>query len=217
MGRTLLWLASLDLAAFYRLGPRHRILLIEPDWTSRSCLPVPSMFLDKGRVLFEGSRDEVRANASVSVRSISGHRSLTHAASASDVHTYYARATVLQGVSLDVDQGHGSGRPRSPTAWQDYLCRSIVGFNSRARRADRPSTIWKFTRLAAHRICKMHLGLVSAGPSSVSIATVPSTWRFRASRRELLEKRNPGNPVGTSANVFECSPAGRLRITVATN
>src|ERR1700704_179615 len=79
-----------------------------------------------------------------------------------DVHTYYGDSHVLQGVSLDVEKGTVAAILGRNGVGKTTLCRSIVGFTpARAGRIVFDDV--EITRLAAHKICAMHLGLVPQG------------------------------------------------------
>jgi branched-chain amino acid transport system ATP-binding protein len=79
-----------------------------------------------------------------------------------DVHTYYGDSHVLQGVSLDVEQGTVAAVLGRNGVGKTTLCRSIVGF-SHARSGRIVFDDVEITGLAAHKICELHLGLVPQG------------------------------------------------------
>src|SRR5580765_1508025 len=79
-----------------------------------------------------------------------------------DLHTYYGDSHVLQGVSLEVASGTVVAVLGRNGVGKTTLCRSIVGFTpARAGRVVFDEV--EITRVAPHRICGMHLGLVPQG------------------------------------------------------
>ena len=79
-----------------------------------------------------------------------------------DLHTYYGDSHVLQGVSLDVEKGTVAAVLGRNGVGKTTLCRSIVGFTP-ARSGRVVFDQVEITRVAPHRICGMHLGLVPQG------------------------------------------------------
>ncbi|HKX37434.1 MAG TPA: ABC transporter ATP-binding protein [Burkholderiales bacterium] len=82
--------------------------------------------------------------------------------SVQDVHTYYGDSYVLQGVSLEVKPGEVVAILGRNGVGKTTLVRSIVGLTParRGRIAFRDADI---TRLPAHRIARMGIGLVPQG------------------------------------------------------
>ncbi len=82
--------------------------------------------------------------------------------SVQDVHTYYGDSYVLQGVSLEVKSGEVVAILGRNGVGKTTLVRSIVGLTParRGRIAFRDADI---TRMPAHRIARMGIGLVPQG------------------------------------------------------
>jgi branched-chain amino acid transport system ATP-binding protein len=99
-----------------------------------------------------------------------------------DVHTYYGDSHVLQGVSLDVEKGTVAAILGRNGVGKTTLCRSIVGFTpARAGRIVFDDV--EITRLAAHKICGMHLGLVPQGRRVFPSLTVDEHLAIAVTRR----------------------------------
>ncbi len=99
-----------------------------------------------------------------------------------DVHTYYGDSHVLQGVSLDVEKGTVAAVLGRNGVGKTTLCRSIVGFTpARAGRIVFDDV--EITRLAAHKICGMHLGLVPQGRRVFPSLTVDEHLAIPVTRR----------------------------------
>jgi branched-chain amino acid transport system ATP-binding protein len=79
-----------------------------------------------------------------------------------DIHTYYGDSHVLQGVSLRVGRGSVAALLGRNGVGKTTLCRSIVGFTpARAGRVMFHDA--DITRMAAHKICRLGMGLVPQG------------------------------------------------------
>jgi branched-chain amino acid transport system ATP-binding protein len=79
-----------------------------------------------------------------------------------DVHTYYGDSHVLQGVSLTARQGKVTAVLGRNGVGKTTLCRSLTGL-SPARRGRIEFRNADITRLPAHRIAALQLGLVPQG------------------------------------------------------
>jgi branched-chain amino acid transport system ATP-binding protein len=79
-----------------------------------------------------------------------------------DIHTYYGDSYVLQGVSLEVAKGTVVALLGRNGVGKTTLIRSIVGFTP-ARRGKILFNDREITRLAAHKIVHLGMGLVPQG------------------------------------------------------
>ncbi len=79
-----------------------------------------------------------------------------------DVHTYYGESHVLQGVSLDAQQGRVTAVLGRNGVGKTTLCRSIVGLTP-ARRGRITFSGTDMTALPTHRIHALGVGLVPQG------------------------------------------------------
>jgi branched-chain amino acid transport system ATP-binding protein len=79
-----------------------------------------------------------------------------------DVHTYYGDSHVLQGVTLHVERGSVAAVLGRNGVGKTTLCRSIVGFTP-ARSGQVLFGGIDITRMPAHRIHGLRLGLVPQG------------------------------------------------------
>jgi branched-chain amino acid transport system ATP-binding protein len=82
--------------------------------------------------------------------------------SVSDLHTYYGESHVLQGVSLEVERGQVTAVLGRNGVGKTTLCRSITALTP-ARRGRVVLDGHDITRLPAHRIHRLGLGLVPQG------------------------------------------------------
>jgi len=80
----------------------------------------------------------------------------------SDVHTYYGDSHVLQGVTLTAEAGKVTAVLGRNGVGKTTLCRSLTGLTP-ARRGRVQFRDADITRLPAHRIAAMQLGLVPQG------------------------------------------------------
>jgi branched-chain amino acid transport system ATP-binding protein len=87
---------------------------------------------------------------------------LTPVLSVVDVHTYYGDSHVLQGVSLTAEEGRVTAVLGRNGVGKTTLCRSLTGL-SPARRGRIEFRRADITRLPAHRIAALQLGLVPQG------------------------------------------------------
>jgi branched-chain amino acid transport system ATP-binding protein len=122
-----------------------------------------------------------------------------------DVHTYYGDSHVLQGVSLDVEKGMVSAVLGRNGVGKTTLCRSIVGFTP-ARSGRIVFDDVEITRLAPHKICGMHLGLVPQGRRVFSSLSVYEHLAIAHRWRERLPKKTIPAPTWDIRKVFEVFP-----------
>jgi branched-chain amino acid transport system ATP-binding protein len=122
-----------------------------------------------------------------------------------DVHTYYGDSHVLQGVSLDVEKGMVSAVLGRNGVGKTTLCRSIVGFTP-ARSGRIVFDDIEITRLAPHKICGMHLGLVPQGRRVFPSLSVYEHLAIAHRWRELLPKKTIPAPTWDIHKVFEVFP-----------
>ncbi len=108
--------------------------------------------------------------------------------SVQDVHTYYGDSYVLQGVSLEVKPGEVVAILGRNGVGKTTLVRSIVGLTParRGRIAFRDADI---TRLPAHRIARMGIGLVPQGRRVFRSLTVRENLTVVARGEGPLEPR----------------------------
>ncbi len=88
-----------------------------------------------------------------------------------DLHTYYGDSHVLQGVTLQVEQGTVAAVLGRNGVGKTTLCRSIVGFTP-ARAGRIVFNDVEITHVPPHKICGMHLSLVPQGRRIFSSLTV---------------------------------------------
>jgi branched-chain amino acid transport system ATP-binding protein len=88
-----------------------------------------------------------------------------------DLHTYYGDSHVLQGVTLQVEQGTVAAVLGRNGVGKTTLCRSIVGFTP-ARAGRVVFNDVEITHVPPHKICGMHLSLVPQGRRIFSSLTV---------------------------------------------
>jgi branched-chain amino acid transport system ATP-binding protein len=126
-----------------------------------------------------------------------------------DVHTYYGDSHVLQGVSLDVEKGMVAAVLGRNGVGKTTLCRSIVGFTP-ARSGRIVFDDVEITRLTAHKICGMHLGLVPQGrrvfPSLTVYEHLAIAYRYRDPLLEEAKTKRIPTPTWDIAKVFEVFP-----------
>ena len=79
-----------------------------------------------------------------------------------DVHTYYGGSYILQGVTLDVKPGQVVGLLGRNGVGKTTLVRSIIGLTP-AKRGNILFRNTDITRMPAHRIARMGIGLVPQG------------------------------------------------------
>src|SRR5260221_3205567 len=129
-----------------------------------------------------------------------------------DLHTYYGDSHVLQGVTIDVENGTVVAVLGRNGVGKTTLCRSIVGFTP-ARTGRVIFDEVEITGAAPHRICGMHLSLVPQGrrvfPSlTVHEHLVIAESRSRESSVQAVSKKPLPTPVmgWDVRNVFDVFP-----------
>ena len=130
--------------------------------------------LHQGRVLADGSRDEVSANELVQQTYLGavGGRAVTsqftvHSSQFTmlelvDVHTYYGDSHVLQGTTFRAERGQVTAVLGRNGVGKTTLCRSLTGLTP-ARRGRIVIDGVDVTRLPAHRISETGISLVPQG------------------------------------------------------
>jgi len=103
-----------------------------------------------------------------------------------DVHTYYGASHVLQGMSLSVGQGEVVAVMGRNGVGKTTLVRSIVGLTP----AQRGRILFKgteITRMPAHRIARMGIGLVPQGRRIFPSLSVREHLEVAARRRGPMQ------------------------------
>jgi branched-chain amino acid transport system ATP-binding protein len=127
-----------------------------------------------------------------------------------DLHTYYGDSHVLQGVSLEVEQGTVAAVLGRNGVGKTTLCRSIVGFTP-ARTGSVMFDEVEIARVAPHRICAMHLSLVPQGRRVFPSLTVYEHLAIAYRRRDsflpdVMKKRLPTPASWDIPKVFDVFP-----------
>ncbi|MGH6672257.1 MAG: ABC transporter ATP-binding protein [Xanthobacteraceae bacterium] len=99
-----------------------------------------------------------------------------------DVHTYYGPSHVLQGVSLAIESGEVVAVIGRNGVGKTTLVRSIIGLTP-ARRGRILFKDTDITRMAAHRIAKLGVGLVPQGRRIFPSLSVREHMQVTARRR----------------------------------
>lgn len=112
-----------------------------------------------------------------------------------DVHTYYGDSYVLQGVSLQVQEGQVVVVLGRNGAGKTTLIRSIIGF-TRPRRGQVVFDGREITGLPAHKIARLGVGIVPQGRRVFGALTVRENLEIAARPSGLAE-----TPSGISWNL----------------
>jgi branched-chain amino acid transport system ATP-binding protein len=128
------------------------------------------------------------------------------------LHTYYGDSHVLQGITLDVQQGSVTAVLGRNGVGKTTLCRSLMGLTpARSGRALLGGT--DITRLPPHRVFQRGVGLVPQGRHIFSSLTVHENLaicvrgvRLQPDSADRSVRLQPDQPQWTLENVFALFP-----------
>ena len=127
------------------------------------------------------------------------------------LHTYYGDSHVLQGITLDVQQGSVTAVLGRNGVGKTTLCRSLMGLTpARSGRALLGGT--DITRLPPHRVFQCGVSLVPQGRHIFSSLTVHENLAICVREVRLLDRRSlgeggqPDQPQWTLKGVFALFP-----------
>ena len=107
-------------------GGKMAIVLIEHDMRVVFGLADRITVLDQGRLLAEGSPQEIAANAAVQA-GLSGEGGMTAALAAEGLHAYYGKSHILHGVDIEVAEGKITALLGRNGAGKTTTLRSLMG------------------------------------------------------------------------------------------
>jgi branched-chain amino acid transport system ATP-binding protein len=124
--------------------------------------------------------------------------------SVKDIHTYYGESHILQGVSLDLEDGRIVGILGRNGMGKTTLIRSIIGFNPPKSGQILLDGV-DITNLSAHKRAKMKLGLVPQGRRIFPSLSVLENLRVG------VRKNSPG--PWNEEKIFQLFPRLKERLT----
>ena len=137
------------------------VLMIEHDMDVAFEIADRITVLHQGRLLAEGNGEAIRSNPQVTEIYL-GPIEAVAMLSVQNIHTYYGDSYILQGVSLELNPGQVVALLGRNGVGKTTLARSIMGLTP----ATRGRILFKqidITRLPAHRIARLGIGLVPQG------------------------------------------------------